>query len=81
MEHSILQKTADYLVGQDLLDPKATFTILMTCYEVPNVIKYLPENLAARLKQEAQGVSVDYQKYINSEETKKAVEKLGGKMN
>ncbi|WP_435578486.1 hypothetical protein [Gilvibacter sp.] len=76
-----LQKTADYLLGQDLIYPKLTFTMMMACYEVPSVLKYLPENLRARIKKEAQGVMVDYQKYINSEETKKAIEAKGGKMN
>ena len=77
-----LQMTANYLMGQDLLVPEMTFPLIMASYQVPNdVMDLLPVHLQQRIKQEAQGVAVDYQAYINSPETKKAVEKLGGKMN
>lgn len=80
-EAEVLQKTADYLLGQDLLTPKNTFPQMMGCYDVPvKVIDYLPPHLKARIQKEAQGLMVNYENYINSEETKKAIEAKGGKM-
>lgn len=76
----VMQKLADYLVGQDVLIPQKTLGVIMASSKVPLVINYLPENLRARLRQEAQGIAVNYNEYIKSEETKKAVEAAGGRL-